>query len=81
MAKRRLPTFRETFQDLNRLPFVLGLLALLAAVMGIVSLIWLVAMDASERPRWASPGFVISETVLMGAFGVFMIVLYYRFRE
>jgi hypothetical protein len=81
MTRRRLPTFRETFQDLNRLPFVLGLLALLAAVMGVVSLIWLVAMDASERPRWASPGFVITEAVLMGAFGVFMIFLYYRFRE
>ena len=60
---------------------MLGLLALLAAAMGVVSLIWLAATDASERPRWASPGFVITETVLAAAFGVLLIVLYYRFRE
>jgi ABC-type Fe3+-siderophore transport system permease subunit len=81
MGKPRLSTFRETFRDLNRLPFVLGLLAVLVAVMGVVGLIGLVATDSSERPWWASPGFLITETVLMGAFGVLMLVLYYRFRE
>jgi ABC-type Fe3+-siderophore transport system permease subunit len=81
MGKPRLPTFRETFRDLNRLPFVFGLLALLVAVMGVVGLIGLAATDSSERPWWASPGFLITETILMGGFGVLMLALYYRFRD
>jgi uncharacterized BrkB/YihY/UPF0761 family membrane protein len=81
MGKPRVPTFRETFRDLNRFPFVLGLLAVLVAVMGVVGLIGLAVTDSSERPWWASPGFLIIETILTGAFGVLMLVLYYRFRE
>jgi hypothetical protein len=63
------------------LPLVLGLLAVLAAVMGVVGLISLAVTDSSERPWWASPCLLITETVLMGAFGGMMLVLYNRFRE
>lgn len=81
VAKRKLPTFRETFRDLNRLPFVLGLLALLAAVMGVVCLLGFAVAGSAVPEWWGSPGFVITETILMAVFGVLTIVLYYRFRE
>lgn len=67
------PSFREAFRSLSRLPFVMGLLALVAAgglLVGLVTGTYVV-----PRPV------LILGTAWMLLLGIVLIVLYYRLRE
>jgi hypothetical protein len=67
------PSFREAFRSLNRLPFVMGLLALVAAGGLLVGLV----TGTSVVP---TPVLVLG-TAWMLLLGIGLIVLYYRLRE
>jgi len=67
------PSLREAFRSLNRLPFVMGLLALVAAGGLLVGLV----TGTSVAP---TPVLVLG-TAWMLLLGIVLIVLYYRLRE
>lgn len=67
------PEFREAFRSLNRLPFVMGLLALVAAGGFLVGLV-------TGRSVVPTPVLVLG-TAWMLLLGLVLIVLYYRLRE
>ncbi len=81
MVKGRLPSWRDTFRELNHAPFALGLLALLTALMGIAGLIAVAVSGRPSRAWWTSPWFLAAESAGMAALGIVCIVLYYKFRE
>lgn len=67
------PSFREVFRSLNRLPFVMGLLALVAAGGLLVGLV-------TGTSVVTAPSAVLG-TAWMLLLGTVLIVLYYRLRE
>jgi hypothetical protein len=66
------PSFREAFRSLNRLPFVMGLLALVAAGGLLIGL-------ATATSMVSTPVLVLG-TAWMLLLGMVLIVLYYRLR-
>jgi membrane-bound ClpP family serine protease len=67
------PSFREVFRSLNRLPFVMGLLALVAAGGLLVGLV--AGMSVVPTPV------LVLGTAWMLLLGIVLIILYYRLRE
>ena len=67
------PSFRDAFRSLNRLPFVMGLMALVTAGGLLVGLV--------TGPSLAPTPVLVLGTAWMLLLGIVLIVLYYRLRE
>lgn len=63
------PSFRDSFRSLNRAPFAVGLVAVIAGLMGIVGLLGGWSWGLALLSLWSL------------AFGLVLILAYYRLRD
>jgi hypothetical protein len=71
----------SALRRLNRLPFVVGVLSLGGAAIGVIALA-LTAIGGRPSPEfWSSPWYIAAQSVVLTAFGLTLIVLYYKLHE
>jgi hypothetical protein len=79
---RGRPPWPDWFRELDRLPFVVGVLFVTTAALGIIGLV--LTTITGVRPFrgtvLGSPWFVGVQTMVMGVFGIVVIRLYYKYR-
>jgi hypothetical protein len=71
------PSFGDSLRALNRLPFVLGVLALVASGLALIGL----GLGGERRWWWDSRPSLALVAVAIAGLGVVLITLYYRLRD
>jgi hypothetical protein len=71
----------SALRRLNRLPFVVGVLSLGGAALGVIALASTAIVGRPSPEFWSSPWYIAAQSVVLTAFGLALIALYYKLRE
>ena len=71
----------SALRRLNRLPFVVGVFSLGGAALGVIALAFTAIGGRTSPEFWASPWYIAAQSVVLTAFGLTLIALYYKLRE
>jgi hypothetical protein len=71
----------SALRRLNRLPFVVGVFSLGVAALGVIALAFTAIGGRPSPEFWGSPWYIAAQSVVMTAFGLALIALYYKLHE
>jgi hypothetical protein len=71
----------SALRRLNRLPFVVGVFSLGVAALGVIALAFTAIGGRPSPEFWGSQWYIAAQSVVLTAFGLALITLYYKLRE